>query len=458
MKRMVTLVAALVSSAAAVGACSGDDTVGALDAGPPATDASALDSTTPDASTTDSATTDGSTTPDGDADAAVGPTRLLLSYNGSSTSELVAFGVASKHVDGDLIYPGSLGTTSTASPAPYLLEQEVDVVARLDRSRPWVIDSSWNVALNDAVDGGDSVHRFDDGRRHRGDEGVRAPQHAQRDRRHQSLPDRGRRRAHRKPIDLSSMVQAADEDGVVEMTAGAYLPSTGILYVLLGNILTASTSRATATSSSAPRRRATIIGIDTTTNLPVMLAGGNAVRGRSRLGMATIRSSAQAGWRTTAASRSLHRFSKTAATRRRQTPGAGPIQQRRIRSDCTLATGAVTTLLDASAMGFPGAFTYVDATHAFVQFSAPDFSSTSTYLWDPTQTTIGATVMNAPDSWVYDGAGNLLGITTVYATDGGSEIDVVSVRVSDGTVTTLGVNPFTLSSGYLGGVDIWPHP
>ena len=34
-----------------------------------------------------------------------------------------------------------MGTT-----APWLLEQGVDVVARLDAAKPWLVDSSWNVA------------------------------------------------------------------------------------------------------------------------------------------------------------------------------------------------------------------------------------------------------------------------------------------------------------------------
>jgi hypothetical protein len=450
MKRTMTLMAALVSSAAAVGACSGDDTVGSVDAGGIATDATPLDSTTPDAATLD-ATGDGSAAPDADADAAPPPTRILLSFNGSSTSELAAFGVVSKHVDGDLIYPGSLGTTSTASPSPYLLEQKSDVVARLDGQQPWVIDSSWNVALNDAVDGGDS---YSDPQAVVVTAGTKA--YVLRYTRNEiavidpsQIVDGG---APTKSIDLSSMVQAADEDGHVEMTAGAYLPSTGILYVLLGNIDLFDVAADGYTQLCA-NTKATIIGIDTTTDMPVMLPGGNA-SGAIELGGYDPQFG---GGLTYDAANGRFVILEDGCNTPEPDAGAGPIELRRIEA-VSLATGAVTKLLDADAMGFPGNFTYVDATHAFVQFSAPDFSSTSTYAWDPTQTTIGATVMNAPDSWVYDGAGNLLGVTTVYATDGGSELDVVSVRASDGTLTTLGVNPFTLTSGYLGGVDIWPHP
>jgi hypothetical protein len=253
-------------------------------------------------------------------------------------------------------------------------------------------------------------------------------------------------------IDLSSMVQAADQDGYVEMTAGAYLASTGILYVLLGNIDKDDVAGDGYTQLCAATK-ATLIGIDTTTDMPVALPGGNA-SGAIELGGYDPQFGGGLAYD---AANGRFLVLDDGCNAPEPDAGAGPIQQRRIEA-IALATGAVTTLLDADAMGFPGAFAYVDATHAFVQFSAPDFSSTSTYAWDPTQTTIGAAVPNAPDSWVYDGAGNLLGVTTVYATDGGSELDVVSVQASDGTSTTLGVNPFTLTGGFLGGVDLWPHP
>ena len=51
---------------------------------------------------------------DGGADASDAgpppPSRLLLSYNGASSSELVAFGLQSKAVDGRMTYPDYLGT------------------------------------------------------------------------------------------------------------------------------------------------------------------------------------------------------------------------------------------------------------------------------------------------------------------------------------------------------------
>ena len=80
------------------------------------------------------------------ADASV-PARLLLSYNGSTTSELVAFGLASQAVDGRLIYPGTSATTYVTPDEP-LAAGAGERPGRRGSipSSPWVIDSSWNVA------------------------------------------------------------------------------------------------------------------------------------------------------------------------------------------------------------------------------------------------------------------------------------------------------------------------
>jgi hypothetical protein len=117
-----------------------------------------------------------------------------------------------------------------------------------------------------------------------------------------------------------------------------------------------------------------------------------------------------------------------------------------------LSTGTATELLDLTSQAFPGSLTYIDAHHAIVELD-------TAYQWDPTTTTLGAAIPNAPDAFVYDGVGNLLGVSGSYAADGGFEgYSVVSVTVPGGTVTTLGSNPFTLTGGFLGGVALWPAP
>jgi hypothetical protein len=37
-------------------------------------------------------------------------------------------------------------------------------------------------------------------------------------------------------------------------------------------------------------------------------------------------------------------------------------------------------------------------------------------------------------------------------------VNVVKVNIAKGTSTLLQSNPFTNNGGYLGGVDVWPHP
>jgi hypothetical protein len=60
--------------------------------------------------------------------------------------------------------------------------------------------------------------------------------------------------------------------------------------------------------------------------------------------------------------------------------------------------------------------------------------------------------------WMFGGTDHLLGLKTNYPADGGAPgIDVVSVRMADGRTTTLASNPFTLSGGFVGGVDLWPR-
>ena len=77
-------------------------------------------------------------------------------------------------------------------------------------------------------------------------------------------------------------------------------------------------------------------------------------------------------------------------------------------------------------------------------------------------TTLGASIANAPDVFVYDGVANLLGVLTTFGADGGSTSDVISVPVAGGAATTLLSNPFPMASGCgsycVGGLDLWPRP
>jgi hypothetical protein len=131
--------------------------------------------------------------------------------------------------------------------------------------------------------------------------------------------------------------------------------------------------------------------------------------------------------------------------------GVGALLKREVES-LDLATGTAQELLDLTSQEFPQGLTYIDAHHAIVQLE-------TAYTWDPTTTTLGPVIPNAPDAFVYDGLGNLLGVKAIVDADGGPEgYDVLSVTVPAGTATVLGSNPFTLTGGFLGGVALWPAP
>jgi hypothetical protein len=442
MNRQVVLYAALAWSVAmGLFACEsggGDASV------TPARDAGA-DATGGDVEAGDDAPAEVSS-PDGDAGV---PRRVLLSYNGTSQSELVAFGITSKAVDGRLVYPGFIGAAQTSSSAdPWLLEQSNDVVARMDRVDPWVVRSSWNVAMHDQIDGGDTysdpdavvvsagtkayVLRFT-----RNDIAILDPS---------GTADGG---APMGSIDVSGQVQPAG-DGIVEMSAGVYVPSRKIVYVLLANLNRGNVG-CNGYCLLCANTKATVVGIDVTTDALVDLNGSApgialTLNGYSPgIGQGTMAYDAQ-GDRLLV----LH-----SGCNQPPTPdagadgGVGPLVQREVE-ELALATGQTRELLDLTQAPFPQQIVYIDAHHAILQ-------TDKAYAWDPTQPTLGAAIPNAPDSFAWDGVGSLVGVTARYGADGGpAGYDVVSVSVPAGTVTKLGADPFSLTAGFVGGVQLWP--
>ncbi len=453
MKRFVFAAALAVCSAALAG-CGGDDITGTPDGGGPGREGG-FDAYVPPVDAGRDASGEGSTPSDGGAegsvdggDASPPPERLLLSANNMSTSELVVVGVASGQVDGRLTYPGFIGTTSSLGPAPFLLEQAVDVVAELDPAQPWVVDASWNVALNDAVDGGSAYSDPDDVvvtaankayvlRYTRNEIAVLDVSMA---------ADGG---APTGTIDLSSLVQPADTDGVVEMTAGAYDATRHLLYVVLGNIdrntVVPPTYDLLCTSTVS-----SVVAVDTMTDQLASLGGtapggGIALAGFDPIFGGTVYDAAN--------DRLLIDEAGCNPPPSGADAGPGPVTKRAVEQ-VPLGGGAPSVLLDLSAQGFPSELVYIDATHAVLGF---DSYGPETATWDPTSAAIGPLVPNAPDWFAYDGAGNLLG-TRADMTDAGSSLDVVRVRLADGTSTTLLSNPFSMPGGFVSGVELWPHP
>jgi len=388
----------------------------------------------------------------GDADAGVAPpSRLLLSYNGAASSELVAFGMQSKAVDGRMTYGDYLGTAYVGSTAPWLLEQSTDIVARLDAQQPWVVDSSWNVAMNDLTDAG-YAEPYSDPQAVIVGAGTKAYV-LRYDRNLVAVIDTSVVADGGVPvgsIDLSGEVQAAG-DGYVQPVAGVYVAAQQRVYILLANINRndlVDNFSVLLCESTTP----TIVAIDTTSNTLVDLNGSALGDGWPLGGYSPIQGAALAYDATTGPSGRLLVL-EAGCNETDSDGGVGALVKREVES-VDLSTGMAAELLDLTSQPFPAGLIYIDAHHAFVQFYPTPANS-----WDPTTTTLGAAIPNAPGSFVYDGAGNLLGVNANYAADGGFEgYGVVSVALDGGAVTTLGTNPFTLTNGFVGGVALWPAP
>lgn len=382
------------------------------------------------------------------------PQRVLVTSQNASTSELIAVDVATGLVDGRITYPGFGTTDAHSSLFPFVLEQENNLVGRLDPARPWIIDSSWNVLLKDAIDGG---YAYTDP--YAAVVGAADKTYVLRYNRNEiAVLDASQKVDGGPPtfhaIDLSSLVQP-NGDGAVEMTGGVYVAATKRLYVVLGNLnqntYTDGDLLCTGTVS-------TVIAIDTTSDALVDLhgtgpGGAIALKGFNPAFNGIIYDPSGGG-------RIL--IDEAGCNTPPATADAGPgaITKRGVE-EVKLSDLSTTMLLDTTpasvfpaGSGYPSGFVYISPTEAVLGF---DFTGTEVYTWDPTTTTLGKLIPNAPDEFTYDGAGNLLGAATTED-DAGSTTNVVKVVIATGKSTTLAVNPFEPAGGTIGGVDVWPHP
>jgi hypothetical protein len=376
--------------------------------------------------------------------------KLLVTY-GVTASDLYVVDVAGKFVAGSLPFPGAFGAPFTQAAAPYLLEQAADIVAQLDPVKPWTVDSSWNVAVGDAIDGGAAysdpyqivvvgpsgyVIRYTRNKIAVVDVSTSADA---------GLPE--------SVIDLSSLVQPNDSDHVIEMTAGVYVASSKLLYVVLANIDRNLVSPS-GTNLFCSSTVSSVIAIDTTTNMIKSLGGTAPGGGIALTGFDPITGGVAydaAGGRLLIAEAGCNM----------QGPGdggMGALVKRGVEA-VNLATGQTSILHDGSQDGVPSVFVYIDPTHAVLGF---DYTGSETVAWDPTKPALGAAIPNAPDLFVYDGVANLLGVLTTFGADGGSTTDIISAPLAGGAATTLVSNPFPMSAGCgsycVGGLDLWPHP
>jgi hypothetical protein len=457
-KRALAALAAGMWMAIGAAAC-GDDTV----APQPLSDGGSADQTTPpiEAAVPPDAGGADRTTPvfeaavptEASTEAGILP-RLLLSYNGATQSELVAFGMASQAVDGRKVYDYPVGTAYVDPPGPWLLEQEPNVgqegteaVVRLDAVSPWVFGASWNVAMNDFTDAGYAQDYADP----QAVISVGSKAYVLRYTRNLvSILDTTQMAMGAMPtasVDLSSELQAGG-DGYVEPVAGVYVPAAKRVYVLLANIdrlNVADNGYVLLCANTTP----TVVAIDTTSDALVDLNGAAPGHGWPLTGYAPFGSASLAYDPKTGPSGRLLVLGD--GCNLSLDGGAGPLVKRQVEA-IDLSTGVSTTLLDLTAAAFPQTLTYIDAHDAVVQLD-------TAYFWDPTTATLGAAIPNAPDAFVFDGTVNLVGVKASYGADGGmTGYDVVSVDIYNGTLAKLGSNPFTLTGGFLAGVALWPAP
>jgi len=446
MKKIALFFGLSATLAAGMLACFGDDELYDRPS-TPGRDAS-VDATLPDSGAGDGAASDAG------GDAGPVPTRLLLSYNGATNSELVALDPATGKVDGRYVYPARFGTTYARGATPFLLEQAIDVVARLDEREPWKVVSTWNVRGDDGKDGGASyadpaavvvsaadkayVLRFNRNRIF-----VIDPR---------EVADGG---AEKKAIDLSSFLQAGDTDGVVEPTAAVFVPSRKRLYVLLNGV-DLSKVAADGFTYLCSALKSSIVAIDTDTD-QVVSAGGAGPGGSLLLDVHNVPLGIDLVYDAT-----KDAILVLGAGCNTDSGGgvAGPVVRRMVQ-EVALANGALTTRVDLSASGFPLGFQYVSSSLALIGFFG------EVYAWDPRTTALGPKLPGNLESFVHDGQGSVYGTRVTTGPDGGSAVEVVRTTVpaadagadaAPPAVQILATDPFASGKGgFLNGAELWPR-
>lgn len=405
----------------------GDDVTFGPDSGPPKSDAT-VDQTAPDAG-------------DGGLDATSAP-KLLMTYLGAS-GELATFDPKSGQVSGRLSTPGYPVVVRSGGDT-FLVDTSKDLVEKLDPKTLASAVSTWNVAGNDALDGGsanaDPVAVVESSASHayvlrfnRNQIAVFDPS---------QTADAG---APTSFVDLSSLVQA-NSDGTVGMVGGVYDATRHRVYVVLGNIDINAYGPPPNYPLACVGTTTTMIAIDTTNDSLVSLGGSGPGGGVVLNGF-----NPQMGYYggvalDTAGDRVFVVHFGCAPPS--SDGGPTPIQQRLIEA-VDLKTNTTTTLLDANGQDIPNVFALLDSTHAVVQWGS--FPPYATYAWDTTSPTLGAPLAVAPDVFGVDPAGRILGPEVTTASDGGAgPTNVIAVTVADGGVTQLGQNPFLQSGGYNG--------
>jgi hypothetical protein len=443
--RLVALIAATEGAALMAVSCTGDDTTySATDGG--------HDATTSDVQVPDE---DSGSVPTVDAGLSR-PPWLLLTLNYAAESEMVAYSVPAKAVDSRLTYDGQLGTTYVDDSRLWLLEQQKDVVVKLDPKAPWKGGPSWNVRLDDRVDGGKTnadpiavvagpagkayVLRFNRNRIAVVDTNVTTADAA----------------APTKVIDFTSLLGPGDRDGNVDVVGAVYFAARQRLYVLLGNMDLKNVALDGYTFLCGATKPL-LVAVDTNTDTVVPALDGGAPASPIALdGYNPVFN----GMLYDAPRDRMLVFHAGCNLPGAPDAGPGPVDRRRIEA-VNLNTGAVSTVVDLNALGYPAARAKIDDGHFVLGFFGVNFGPSQTFYWDVTSSTLGAEIKGAPDMYSYDGKGALIGTRTDYLADGGFAASVVSLKLDagDAGATTLGPVPYSKPSDFSpGAVDYWSPP
>jgi hypothetical protein len=424
-----------VSTSLGLGACGGAENAGVpADAGDDAPPDGTL--TPSDGGAEAAAPAEGGLDASSDAPADGSPPYLLLSYGASSAaqSELAVFSVPQGETVA--VLPGIQQARNTIGAAsPWAFDPQRELVLKMSAVQPWIVESSWSISA-DGRDGGPYagpdwisvaetgsgkayVTRYSSNRMYVLDLGA--------------VSDGG---APSTTIDLSSFLQAGDTDGLVDVAAAFYVASYDRVFVVLGNV-----DRNDVDPSGLPRCKTGLfsaIGMvqgatATVIPNPHQLFGMNP--------QTLVYDSTDFALVVSSAGCSVI-----------EDGGIAPVG--REISQMFLGNLLVTTLVDATSLGFPGSLVWIDGSDGFAEFGGV------TYGWNP-GVALGAVVPNAPDVFVWDGNGSLVGPRTTRASDGGvTGTDVLRVNPASGVTTVIGSNPISQPdpAGSWRGVDMWPHP
>ncbi|HEY8075582.1 MAG TPA: hypothetical protein VIF62_15765 [Labilithrix sp.] len=447
---MCALAMASVGTPIFLYAC-GDDTLyaPAADAGP--FDAAGLEGGPPPPPSGDS----GGPSTCGDSTGA--PPRLLVSLNHAASSELVAFNLATKTVDGRFTYASKLGTTYSFGTNPFLLEQSSDLVVKLDAKEPWKPLTAADVSED--KDAGFTeplavaVPSCAKGYVVRGNRNSIAVV----DTNAGNLDAASSIVSH---IDLATQLQSDDHDMHVEPISAVWVPSKGRIYVLLGNVdftkIETNGFRALCANT-----KPSIVAIDPTTDQIVSLGGAGPQGALLLEGYSPVFGTPL--FYDAALDRLV--VLEAGCNLDDGDGGAGAIARRRVEAvSLGAAGGQVTTLLDLNGGDFPNSLLFVDGSRAVLSVVDQITFAPKAYFWNPASTALGAQLPVGFSFAAYDGKGSAVGPYTTTI-DGGPGFAIASVPFTDAgavdaaSVQVLGENPFTdNASGFLGGAEVWPHP